>query len=499
MSLTTTTNGAVCFQSSGNCFVDFFMVFVRNLETVTIIDYLNKCWEKDPYLTIALIFHARDRKNGKKEKNISNRAMIWLKKKKNKTYKKVLETYVNNFGSWKDVMYIAMKTINNHDELNFITEQLKKDKANLEEGKSVSLCAKWISSEKDKYNKKCSLAILIAEKLYGCDDKKMEKYRKEYIVPLRKHLDIVESHMTSSNWNTIIYDNVPSVAMKRLNKSFLKHDPERFEEYLKSIKSGEKKMKVTGILPHELVKYYLNDNSDFNETIELQWKALVDDVKSKGTLKNMIPIVDSSGSMYSGTDKNVSPIEVSIALGILIAQCVDGHFKNKIISFSESPSFHDLVGDTLFDIVNNVKQKLPVGLNTNFEAIFDMLLNIGSCFNITPDDMPKKIVCLSDMQFDAASSDNSVVNDKTLHDTIMKKYVGTKYQPPTFIYWNLNTVDKTFPVKCLSDNVAMISGFSEQLLKIFMNNDNFNAETIIYDILNDYLPYVVIDDDDLNK
>jgi hypothetical protein len=90
------------------------------------------------------------------------------------------------------------------------------------------------------------------------------------------------------------------------------------------------------------------------------------------------------------------------------------------------------------------------------------------------------------MQFDAASS-SKYLQENTLHNYIFNKYSTTQYKPPKFIYWNLSSNhDTSFPVKSLSNNVAMISGFSEQLLKVFMNNDDFNPEKIVYEILEPY-------------
>jgi hypothetical protein len=70
------------------------------------------------------------------------------------------------------------------------------------------------------------------------------------------------------------------------------------------VRSGEAKINVTGILPHELANYYVNlrntqDEYEENETIELQWKSIVDNVKNSGILGNSLAIVDLSGSMFT--------------------------------------------------------------------------------------------------------------------------------------------------------------------------------------------------------
>jgi hypothetical protein len=52
-------------------------------------------------------------------------------------------------------------------------------------------------------------------------------------------------------------------------------------------------------------------------------------------------VCDVSGSMFN-FDKKLAPIDISISLGILISQCVDDPFKNKVISFHETPSIVDI-------------------------------------------------------------------------------------------------------------------------------------------------------------
>lgn len=492
---TETDNNAVALKTSGSVIVDFFMMFVRDASDEMIDKYMNECWKICPVKTIAIVFNARDRASGKKEKKISNKTMIWLRRHKYKTYTKNIKNYIDKYGCWKDITFISNRVPDNNFEIRTISKQLQDDTCNLDDqNKKVSLCAKWASSEKDKNNKKFNMANKIATVIFPNNTNRMEKYRKEILVPLRKRIDILESYMTSNNWSEINYENVPSIAMKRNKNAFIKHDEQRFLEYLEQVASGKKKINVTGILPHELINYYLQNNP-LDETIELQWQQLLEKIRSQGTLDNTLAIVDTSGSMFDSTC-SVMPIQVSVALGIIIAKCSSGHFANKVISFHETPTVYDIREDTLYEQVKNMTEKLPAGLSTNFEGVFDLLLNIGKMFNIRPEAMPAKIVCLSDMQFNEASDSN--IDEETLHETIIKKYEGTGYNPPKFIYWNLKSKKyETFPMKANSDNVAMISGFSEQLLKTFMNNDSFDAEKIVYGILSEYEEFVIIDDEDV--
>ena len=66
------------------------------------------------------------------------------------------------------------------------------------------------------------------------------------------------------------------------------------------------------------------------------------------------------------------------------------------------------------------------------------------------------------------------------------------------IYWNLNSDNsKSFPVNAKVKNTAIISGFSEQLLKIFMTYDDFSPEIILDSILEKYIKEVYIHPDEI--
>ena len=118
--------------------IDLYTEYVRNINNNKLKEYLNEAWKEDPIKTIAVIFNCRDRINGKKEKKISNNGMIWLKKFKPLTYKLNILNYINNYGCWKDLLYINyFSPILDNYELNLIAEQLIKDKSNLINNKEI--------------------------------------------------------------------------------------------------------------------------------------------------------------------------------------------------------------------------------------------------------------------------------------------------------------------------------------------------------------------------
>ena len=544
---TCTENGAIALDTSGSPIVDYFMMYTRTITKEQSYEYIEKCWKISPEKTVAIIFNGRDRLKGKKEKRVSNQAMLWLRDNKPYTYMSNILTYINKYGRWKDLLNICYENegdgmINKNYELTLFADKLRDDLCDLkseteraaadaadaeEKDKetketkakkvSVSLCAKWAPSENDRNDQRKHFAKKLATILYGKDDnKKMEKYRKEYLVPLRKKINIIEALMCNNEWDKINYECVPGVASRRLHNVFNKHDSERYCEYLAKVRSGDAKINVTGILPHELANYYVNlrntqDEYEENETIELQWKTIVENVKSCGILGNSLALIDLSGSMFSASNGSI-PAQVAIALGIITSQCCNGMFKNKFITFSADPELVSLIPDELYkeytdkgiepSLYTCFKSLIDVdyGFNTDFVKSCDMIIKYGKDNNIKDEDMPNKLFIFTDMQFDEATTDNNNENNgiETLYKTIVKMFKAADYTAPKFIFWNLNSSHKqSFPVNCKTEGTAMISGFSEQLLKIFMTYDEFKPELIVDEILAQYLPEITIDDTEI--
>ena len=519
-----TDNNGIALKTTNNIFLDLFVNIGRDYSYEELSNNMNECMKINPYKTIAIIFNCRDRKNGKKEKKISNDAMKWLKKNYwTKTYEGNIYNYINKYGCWNDIL--TKKYVDLYDfEIQLIAEQLIKDKKNLELSEPISLCAKWAPSENKKYDKRNNISEKIGLKIYTILDnsnelsdeinkkykfqnKYKEFYRKMYLTPLRNKINIIEKLMCNNEWNKIKYEKVPAIASKKFKNAFLKHDQERYNEYLNNVMSGNTKINVTGILPHELVNYYLtNENAEIDNTIESQWKTILQEIKSSKLFNNLISVVDVSGSMFNAKNGSI-PAQVAIALGLLISNCTIGSFKNKVITFHETPEFHEIKGETLKEQVECIK-KANWGYNTNFESIADLIINYGKQNILSDSDMPQKLVILSDMQFDEAIKNydynEEIQKDKNntklelLYDTFSQNFINNNYKVPKLIYWNLNSDNtQSFPVDSKIENTAIISGFSEQLLKIFMEYDDFNPEIVLDKILEKYIKEVYVDNQEL--
>ena len=164
-----------------------------------------------------------------------------------------------------------------------------------------------------------------------------------------------------------------------------------------------------------------------------------------------------------------TPKDVAVALGIRIAE--KSLLGNRIITFSQRPSWINLDKIDGFVEKVNLVQKMPWGMNTNFYAALDLILNSIVESKLEPVAVRDLIlVVLSDMQMDSADCE---YNSLSLYDQINNKYhetgirlCGKPYYPPHIVMWNLKSTSG-FPSLSFQSNATMISGFSPRLLNNF--------------------------------
>eukprot|EP00917_Polyrhabdina_sp_WS-2016_P007966 GHVP01017816.1.p1 GENE.GHVP01017816.1~~GHVP01017816.1.p1 ORF type:complete len:129 (+),score=29.09 GHVP01017816.1:330-716(+) len=91
--------------------------------------------------------------------------------------------------------------------------------------------------------------------------------------------------------------------------------------------------------------------------------------------------------------------------------------------------------------------------------------------------MPKWLMIVSDMQFDQANHRKW----QTVHESLAKKFsekgveiCGKPYSVPMMIYWNARANVQGFPVDSSDEGAQMVSGSSSNLVKLFLQNGDFD-------------------------
>lgn len=482
--LTMTANGANAYKTSGSKLVDinFAIGELRSASEENIIKKFRDAFDENPEFALKWLFWLRDVREGSGERKAFRVILKDLSKNGLSKFVDNMVPYLGFYGRYDD-MWELLDTPSKHAVLRFTAKQLKEDLANRKAGKSISLISKWIpsgnasSKVSAKYNKQ------IRDYL-----KWTPSQMQHTMTILRKYIDVVERKMSSDNWQAIDYEKVPSKASKLYTKAFMKHDKERYTSYLEGLKTGKAKVNASVLNPCEIVHKLYESISwyrhDPNTTtlMEAMWKNLPDRVQGEG---DTICVLDTSGSMSFAVDykSKMSCKEVAESLAIYFAERCSGVFQDKIITFSHSPRYMDLTGLDSLESKLKYIQKYSEIADTNLESTFDLLLNTAIKGRLTQDELPKRVLILSDQGFNQASL---YTPNKTLFQTINKKWNKAGYEMPTLIFWNIlgesrwGYGSKAIPVSYNEDfPCILVSGYNTASLNMALKGQESPLEGIL--------------------
>eukprot|EP00322_Chrysochromulina_rotalis_P022633 CAMPEP_0115868092 /NCGR_PEP_ID=MMETSP0287-20121206/21109_1 /TAXON_ID=412157 /ORGANISM="Chrysochromulina rotalis, Strain UIO044" /LENGTH=644 /DNA_ID=CAMNT_0003322725 /DNA_START=37 /DNA_END=1971 /DNA_ORIENTATION=+ len=430
--------------------------------------------------------------------------------------------------------------------------ELAKAKA---EGKTpnLSLAAKYAPRENSSFDRKekGGLAKRLALALFGEANPAAasRKYRK-LCSSLNLALNTTECLMSAGRWEEIRFGSVASLCLQRHRKAFLNealkgsllpsdeatgnrhpHDPARVaaRAHLRETITSKKGVQGKALLPHEIARKCMHGGAVRLSTLEsdlldAQWTSMregtlevmrqaaeqrgldviaasvpseADPLGSVDAMRaalpkhvdlgKLVPLVDVSGSM-SGT-----PMEVAIALGILVSELTAPTFRDRILTFESSPQWVSLAE------CHGIRQKVeaceraPWGGSTDFEAACERILETAERARLTADEIPDLIV-FSDMQFDQAAHGfggfggyggrQAPAQWSTSFERLQRRFAvvgqrvcGAPYAAPRIIFWNLRS-SVGFPACGGTPNVQMLSGFSPALLKLVVSGADLVADEV---------------------
>ena len=465
--LTYTENGAVTFKSTESAIADFFFhgaaLRKRLLEAVNLFQ---KAYEENPTQALRILFYIRDVRGGQGEKDIFRIILHYFAhKEETQEWLKNNLSLIPEYGRWDD-LFILFDTPLEDVMVSFVKIQLERDSIRAFFNDNISLLAKWMPSENASNQRTKKLAKRFIEKF-----KESPRDYRILLSKLRKHLDIVERKLSSKQVNLINYSKVPSKANLIYRKTFLKHDKERYEDFIESVKKGNAKINATTLYPYDLV-HTLWSNTNEDDTVETLWKNLpdyVDDLQG-------IVVADTSGSMLG------RPMEACVSLALYIAERNKNKaWKNHFISFSRDPVFHKITGNTLRQKLDSIK--LGEVSDTNIEGVFELILARANKHMVPQKDMPKIILIISDMEFNSCACGNNG-SYFTNFEKIKKDYEYYEYKMPTIVFWNVNSRNTQSPVTINENGVVLVSGCSPVALKYAFKYTCTSTLDMIYNVTN---------------
>jgi hypothetical protein len=494
-SLTTTENGEVAFNSTGDKNLDLFGTVNRYVQSDVLITKFIDAWNENPEYTIKVLLNFRDIREGKGEKLISQIMFLVIKISHPDIYEKMIPLFIE-VGCWKDLLFLyemgMSYGVDTGIEVSVIAKQLIED----QKAEHPSLCAKWAPTEGCHFDCKTKISKKLMREL----SMKPKEYRK-MLTTLRTKIKVVEGYLSQHHTSEITFSTIPSRAHMLYKKTFLRGKnangqessdrtelKERYEKYLTDLITGKEKANFKGIMPHEIIAELISSNGENAELSENQWNSMRNEISKLSVFDRCISIVDVSGSMESsGSSSGPRPIDIAIALGIMVSECSKEPFQHKMFTFHQEPTLIDFSNsESLYQKVIKVKA-MPWGRNTDIEKVFDRIIDIGCFAGLTQEQMPDRLFIFTDMQFDEVSG-----NKIRTFDKIKDKFNICGYKMPQIICWNLRSVKNVVFTKDDTD-VCLLSGFSTPILKAFLTCQEISPLIIFLAAINHYkVPAIVL-------
>lgn len=449
-----TTNGMKARKGTADACVDLFFKIGASRGKNIIPDF-TAARVQNPDVATRIALWARDIRGGAGERKLfrdilldlvmtdTDRAIAMMRK-------------IPELGRWDDLLIFEEDSVAEAVAFTMIADALK-------EGNG--LCAKWMPRKGEE-----------AARLRSFLGWTPKFYRKR-LVELTK---VVEQQMCANDWDDINFNHVPSVASSRYKKAFARHTP-KYAEWVQKLVAGDTTAKVNAaaVYPYDVLKgligaYYQKYDKSQLDHVKAQWDALPNYVGEA----NILPIVDVSGSMmcpaggYNSKSKTTC-LDVSVSLGLYLADKNKGKFKDTFLTFSDKPELLHLKGN----ILDKIKQMVTSSwaMNTNLHAAMQKILDVAVKGNVPQEEMPEVLLILSDMQFDQCTR-----YDDSAMQMIERKFTDAGYKVPKIVFWNLNAHDNV-PVKFDKHDSALVSGFSPAIMKSVLaaGLEEFTPESIM--------------------
>ena len=453
---TYTENGAVTYATTMSECLDLFATIgaLRNASEEDITGRFIKAYAENPDIATKILFYARDIRGGLGERRAFKTILGYLAKNEPETVKKNIEN-VAEYGRYDDLL-VLMGTPCEDMLIEYLKAQLDHDINAVKEGGEVSLLAKWLPSVNASNKDTVLTAKRIARKM-GYKD---AAYRRT-LSALRSYIKIIENNLREKDY-TFDYEKQASKALYKYRAAFNRNDQERYSAFLEKAAADPSAMHTGTLTPYDVVAPVIDRSmrrmgftEDERRAMDITWNALENFTGSE----NALAIVDGSGSMYGGN--RPLPAAVAQSLGIYFAEHNTGAFKDCFIEFSAKPRLIKIKGDSFAERLRYVATFNEVA-NTNLEAVFEAILNAAVKNKVPQEELPAKLIIISDMEFDACVDNASDVIFKRAE----KRFAEHGYKLPQIIFWNVASRNRQQPVKQNEQGVALISGATTRIFEM---------------------------------
>ena len=242
---------------------------------------------------------------------------------------------------------------------------------------------------------------------------------------------------------------------------------ERFQKYLEDVKAGKKELKIKTSTPYDIYR-----NAD-----KLGVEADLFFDKLPKVPMSVLPIVDTSGSMWDSNDSIGKAVSVAYWLSKNSTYC-NGY----VVSFSDDPCLIKLGEGATFSryyqrIIKNEDSVFAKEINsmytgdvagsTNFEATIKLLADL--------DEYPDWFVVLTDNEFNESGRNGTLEAMKMFEEKGIKTRI---------LWWSFNARNNTVPMTMDEYGNVYFSGYSPWLLQYLQVG--LDGKRFLRELLNQY-------------
>lgn len=454
---TRTENGALTHKTTYNKVLDMFSHggAMRYRDEDDIIHMFTIAYQENPTYALKCLFYLRNVRGGAGERRFFRICLKWLAMKEPDEVRNFIK-YIATFGRYDD-LFELFDTPCEKDMVRYIQHTI--------DWSDDHLIYKWMPSINASAKRTKMLGRRFADALHMTE----REYRK-MLSEGRKACHLVETLMSQNQWDQIAFDKLPSRAGLLYKNAFMRREETR-ARYAEFMSSPKAKVNAAVLNPVEIAhQIFTHDRWHAPTEVERNtWQRYWDNLKDyyNGREEPGIAVVDVSGSMFG------QPLEAAVAMGAYIAERGKGPFQNHFITFSADPELVEFVGSDIYDKFHRASYA-NWGMNTNLEAVFDLLLQTGLQNHVPDSDMPKTLYIFSDMEFDEAFTEHgpttyyshnymSQAHMDTLVEGKMREWKNYGYTAPRVIFWNLRSAHSNIPA--IGPGFSYCSGFSMSALE----------------------------------
>lgn len=459
----TNTKGSEYYMATYDSNLDVFTMLSRYNSAKDLIRLFNNALNENEEIALANLLYVLDIRGGKGERRIFKTIFKDLCINHTSSALRVLP-FISELGRY-DYILVGIDTPVEKEVISLIKKQLEIDI----ESVNPSLLAKWLPSHRTH-----NVNSLVAKKIMKSLNMTEKEYRKT-LSQLRNKLNIVEKNLTEKTYENIDFSKVPTKAMLKYTNAYMKRMSNKYSKYKDSVKKGETKINTEGLFAYEIVKKILWGEKNDDELYDLMWNNQKDVLK--GCETNVLVMADTSGSMtcYGGI-----PYATSIGLALYTAKRNTGIFKNHFITFSDKPYLCEIKGKTIKEKIANIPSIIA---NTDIDKAFELILKTAKENKLKQVELPSHLLIISDMEFDRGVYSKNGTNFAGWRQA----FEESGYKLPIIIFWNVAGAIQGVPATRFDNDVAMISGFSTNILENLLTLENYTPTNIMLEKLAIYL------------